>query len=95
MLEKMRQQGKPVDTRMQKLADWMDRMEMEGDGMVSVLSLFCCLFRYITPPCCEELSVMSSCKDVGRQASWWELALPAGFCYLVRCRLMGAYRRRW
>jgi hypothetical protein len=33
MLEKMRQAGKPVDARMQKMADWMDSMEAD-DGMV-------------------------------------------------------------
>jgi len=34
MLEKMRAAGKPVDARMQRLADWMDSMETDGDGMV-------------------------------------------------------------
>lgn len=44
MLEKMRAAGKPVDARMQKMADWMDSMEPD-EGMVrcdSILSAVSC-----------------------------------------------------
>lgn len=35
MLERMRQQNKPVTPQMEKLAAWMDGMDTEGgDGMV-------------------------------------------------------------
>lgn len=47
MLDKMRQQGKPVDARMQKLADWMDKMEIEGDGMVSCYWTLTLLILYL------------------------------------------------
>ena len=35
MLERMRQQGKPVTPQMEKMAAWMDGMDTAGDdGMV-------------------------------------------------------------
>lgn len=34
MIEEMRKQGKPVDARMLKLADWMDGMEDQADVCV-------------------------------------------------------------
>ncbi len=41
MLEKMRQAGKPVDARMQRMADWMDSMEGDNDGMVRCHPTYC------------------------------------------------------
>ena len=40
MLDRMRQQNKPVTPQMEQLAAWMDGMDTEGaDGMVRMLSL--------------------------------------------------------
>lgn len=40
MLERMRQQNKPVTPQMEQLAAWMDGMDTEGaDGMVRMLPL--------------------------------------------------------
>ena len=42
MLERMRQQNKPVTPQMEKMAAWMDGMDTEGgDGMVRARSLSC------------------------------------------------------
>lgn len=34
MLENLEKQGKPVDERMKKMADWMDSMDTGDDGQV-------------------------------------------------------------
>ena len=42
MLEAMRKQGRPIDARMQRMADWMDGMEQQNDtGEVPALGISC------------------------------------------------------
>ena len=40
MVENLEKQGKPVDERMRRMADWMDSMDTGDDGQVYNLELY-------------------------------------------------------
>lgn len=80
MLEKMRQAGKPVDARMQRMADWMDSMEADSDGMVR-----CHLAYYKHRPSHSHATFCAAMLQIGAAP------LLPGFC---RARAVEQYARR-
>ncbi|CAL8460618.1 g147 [Coccomyxa elongata] len=64
MLEKMRQAGKPVDARMQRMADWMDSMEGDNDGMAPMVKPG---DASMASPFTAKLASVMPCTDIIRQ----------------------------